>query len=50
MLDAAQVLCFAKDARGATDIVSGKDHPKLRDWHRGKPDLGVLFASGILSS
>jgi predicted ATPase len=44
-----QILCFAKDDAGATDIVSGDRHPALRDWKRGEPDLGVLFASGILS-
>jgi hypothetical protein len=49
MLDPENVLCFAKDAAGATDIVSGDRHPALRDWKRGEPDLGVLFAMGILS-
>jgi predicted ATPase len=49
MLKPEQVLCFAKDETGATDIVSGDHHPALRDWNRGEPDLGVLFASGILS-
>jgi predicted ATPase len=44
-----EVLCFAKDKIGATDIVSGDLHPALRDWKKGEPDLGVLFASGILS-
>ena len=49
MLEPEQVLCFAKDETGATDIVSGEEHPALCDWKRGEPDLGVLFASGILS-
>ena len=49
MLEPAQVLCFAKDANGATDIISGDRHPALREWKKGEPDLGVLFASGILS-
>jgi len=49
MLDPAHVLCFAKDESGATDIVSGNLHPLLRDWKRGDPDFGVLFAAGILS-
>lgn len=49
MLDPNQVLCFAKDSSGATDIVAGDQHPALREWHRGEPDLGVLFAAGILS-
>jgi predicted ATPase len=41
------VLCFAKTAEGATDIVSGDKHPKLRDWRR-EENLGVLFAGGVL--
>lgn len=49
MLEAEQVLCFAKDPTGATDIISGNLHPALREWKKGQPDLGVLFASGILS-
>jgi predicted ATPase len=49
LLEPAQILCFAKDAEGATDIVTGDKHPALRDWRAGEPDLGVLFASGILS-
>jgi predicted ATPase len=49
MLDPADVLCFAKDSSGATDIVSGDAHPALQEWKRGEPEFGVLFASGILS-
>ncbi|MFS8084874.1 MAG: methylation-associated defense system AAA family ATPase MAD3 [Acidobacteriota bacterium] len=49
MLEPDKVLCFAKDVEGATDIVFGNRHPALRDWKKGEPDLGVLFASGILS-
>ncbi len=49
MLEPRDVLCFAKDAQGATDIVSGDRHPALREWKKGAPDLGVLFASGILN-
>jgi len=41
------VLCFAKTPQGATDIVLGSQHPKLRDW-RGEENLGVLFAGGVL--
>lgn len=48
MLGPEQILCFAKDAEGATDIVSGDRHPALRAWKEGEPDLGILFASGIL--
>ena len=41
------VLCFAKDESGATDIVLGADHPRLKQW-RGDMDLGILLASGVL--
>jgi predicted ATPase len=48
ILQLDEILCFAKDSTGATDIVSGGQHPALREWKKGEPDLGVLFASGIL--
>lgn len=49
MFELDQVLCFAKDSIGATDVVSGAAHPALAEWKRGQPDLGVLFGAGILS-
>lgn len=49
MLEPKDVLCFAKDINGATDIVSGNHHPALQEWKKGEPDFGVLFAAGILS-
>jgi hypothetical protein len=42
-----ELLCFAKDKHGATDIVSGDEHPRLKDW-KGEIDLGTLFAAGVL--
>jgi predicted ATPase len=42
-----EVLCFAKNEEGATDIVLGSEHPALRDWKR-ETDLGTLFAAGVL--
>lgn len=42
-----KVLCFKKTSTGATDIILGSDHPRLRDW-QGQPNLSVLFASGVL--
>jgi len=42
-----QLLCFARTADGAVDIVRGDEHPALRDW-KGETSLGALFASGIL--
>jgi hypothetical protein len=41
------VLCFAKTADGATDIVAGPNHPGLSKW-KGSTNLGELFASGVL--
>lgn len=41
------VLCFARDESGATDVVRGDQHPRLRDW-KGSLDLGTLFAAGVL--
>jgi predicted ATPase len=45
--EANQVLCFSKTESGATDIVRGSEHPRLRDW-KGETNLGVLFAGGVL--
>lgn len=41
------VLCFAKNDEGATAVVSGRDHPRLREW-KGETNLGELFAAGVL--
>jgi predicted ATPase len=48
LVEPDQVLCFAKDEQGATDIVVGSRHPALAEWH-GEPNLNVLFAAGVLS-
>lgn len=42
-----EILCFKKDESGATDIVTGKDHPALREW-RGSLKVSDLYASGVL--
>jgi hypothetical protein len=47
MADSAQVLCFARTPDGATDIIRGRDHPRLKEW-KGVVDLGSLFESGVL--
>jgi predicted ATPase len=47
IVDTDQLLCFAKDESGATDIVLGRDHPMLRDW-RQDTALSTLFAAGVL--
>ncbi len=41
------ILCFAQNDIGATDIVNGKLHPNVKDWKRFA-DLGTLFATGVL--
>lgn len=47
IVEPKEVLCFAKTPEGATDIVRGSEHPKLRDW-RQEETFGVLFATGVL--
>jgi predicted ATPase len=42
-----QILCFARSASGATNIVPGDRHPALADWE-GRPDLSILYAAGVL--
>ena len=36
-----ELLCFAKDSPGSTDIVLGSEHPKLQQWC-GEANLGTL--------
>jgi len=43
---AEPLLCFNRDEHG-TRVTPGPEHPKLRDWD-GNPDLGIVFAAGIL--
>ena len=45
--DLKHVLCFGKDASGATDVIPAQAHPGLRDW-QGDPNLSVFFAAGVL--
>ncbi len=45
--DIRQLLCFAKTDDGSTDVVSGPDHPRLKEW-KGEANLGLLFAAGVL--
>lgn len=47
LVEPDKVLCFAKTDEGATDVILGSEHPKLREW-RGEENLGVLFAGGVL--
>ena len=43
-----EVLCFAKDKQGATDIIRGDRHPIFKNW-QGAIDIEALFATGIIS-
>lgn len=43
---AQEILCFAKDETGATDIVRGDRHPRLRDW-LDSADTSLVFAAGV---
>jgi predicted ATPase len=45
--DIRSLLCFAKTADGSTDVVSGPNHPRLKEW-KGETNLGLLFAAGVL--
>jgi predicted ATPase len=42
-----QILCFAQTRNGATDILRGDQHPRLKDW-RKEINLGELYAAGVL--
>ncbi len=41
-----EVLCFAKNDKGATDIIAGNRHPRLAGW-RSSADVALLFASEV---
>ena len=47
LVEPEHLLCFAKTADGATDIVLGSRAPSLHDW-RGETNLATLFAAGVL--
>jgi predicted ATPase len=47
MVEAEQVLCFAKTPEGATKIIRGSEHPALQSW-KHETTLGTLFAAGVL--
>jgi len=47
LADLADILCFARTEEGATDVVPGNEHPRLREW-KGTMDLGTLLAAGVL--
>lgn len=41
------VICFSKNADGATSAIRGDIHPGLKNWH-GEISFETLFASGVL--
>ena len=45
--DPKEVLCFAKDEAGATDVVRGDNHPHMRHSH-GEADINFLFSTGVI--
>ncbi|TVQ95355.1 MAG: DUF2813 domain-containing protein [Deltaproteobacteria bacterium] len=47
LLSSDQLLCFAKTAEGAVDVVSGRNHPGLQQW-QAAVHLGDLLATGVL--
>jgi predicted ATPase len=47
LVEARDLLCFARAHDGSIAVVRGEDHPRLREW-RNRLDLQTLFASGIL--
>jgi predicted ATPase len=40
------LLCFSQDANGVK-VIPGPVHPMLESWE-GSPDLGIVFAAGVL--
>lgn len=42
-----EALCFAKNNDGATDIVRGSDHPRLKGWQGGAPDMDLSLVRGV---
>ena len=42
-----EVLCFAKNEDGATEIIRGNRHPRLAGW-QSSADMDLLFATEIL--
>lgn len=45
--DPKDILCFSKTDKGAVDVVSGADHPRLKQWKK-EITLDILFAAGVL--
>ncbi|MBE7504075.1 MAG: AAA family ATPase [Verrucomicrobiales bacterium] len=48
LIEPRQLLCFSRTTEGATDILTGDQHPKLAEWRNDLP-LARMYAAGILS-
>lgn len=48
LCEPADLLCFSKTGSGETDVVTGDQHPMLKDWQEGL-SLARMYAAGILS-
>ncbi|MGR5433202.1 methylation-associated defense system AAA family ATPase MAD3 [Vibrio owensii] len=42
-----QIITMRLNVDGATEVVKGPDHPRLKHW-KGEVNLGELFAAGVL--
>ena len=42
MVELKNLLCFGKTKEGITDIVSGTEHPTLKNW-KGEVNIGVFL-------
>jgi len=48
LCEPAHLLCFSKTGSGETDVLTGDQHPLLKDWQEGL-SLARIYAAGILS-
>lgn len=45
--DLEQIISMRFNEDGATEVLKGNEHPRLKEW-KGEVDLGTLFAAGVL--
>ena len=45
--EVSNVLCATIEDDGSAKVLSGEQHPRLKDW-KGSVDLGTLLATGVL--
>jgi predicted ATPase len=46
--DLDHILTARLNEDGSVEVIPGRQHPRLQDWH-GTVDIGTLFAAGVLS-